>query len=106
MKNNLHYKYKNRLKIVLVCFLIVASNPIFANSYDTSADIVTLINQKTISLKHTNKSIVVILRDIQQQSGINYSINKSINPEDIPNISVDVENITVAKALEIILKPL
>lgn len=95
---------KNKINYILTyLFLFIMFSCVtttFANARETL--IYQTINKKKISINATNKSIVEILSDMQNQSQIEFGLTENSNPEKMGLFSINVKDVTIKNALDIL----
>ena len=94
---------KSKLTIfmpLLLCFIMILSNTSQARANNSVA---TQVVSKNVSLNIKNKSISYILTEIKKQTGIGFFVEESIDAK-LSKLSVNVENISVDKTLNMVLK--
>lgn len=91
MKNNYT---KLHLSHILCKILIVVVSLSFA--MDAQANLLT---QKKVTLNKNNSSVVDVLLEIQKQTGLSFAYEKK-QIEEIGNITINVQDITVEQALD------
>lgn len=94
-----------------LCVPLALSMMIGANSYagalvseNTSITVINQINQKKVKLNINKKPLRFILNEIKSQSGIGFVLNDNILDGNLNQLSIKVDDVTVAEALEILFK--
>lgn len=96
MKNKLHFKnftYKFAFILLLCCYM--------TNS--ASANLIDLLQQKSVTINMQNKSIKSILIEIQKQTGLNFAYNDELL-SSYANKSINVTNVSAESALKTLFK--
>ena len=87
-------------------FLILLSS-LGTNLYASSgknADVIALIQTKTITLNFKNSPIQDILKEIKNQSGVGFMIKDNGDDNSLKKMSLNVKNVTIEAALTELLK--
>lgn len=97
MKNNLHFLRCTKLIVIFIGLIMCTLLSANATNKQTVAPKKQISN--TVSLKSTNAKLIDVLRDIQNQTSIGYSIDGTINPNKIDKISIELNNASIPEAL-------
>lgn len=100
--NNFTY-FKIKYSIVLLLAILTCNSSAISREKINRLSTNTFIAQKSITLNFKNQPISVVLKSIQEQSGIDFVIDENLK-NILSSVTINVSNSTVEAALNLILK--